>query len=40
MAPGLADQYLAHNGISSQMTDEPEDPDRPHKSLDACRCGP
>lgn len=29
IAPGLADRYLAHNGISSQMTDEPEDPDRP-----------
>ncbi len=30
IAPGLADHYLAHNGVSSQMTDEPEDPDRPH----------
>lgn len=30
IAPGVADHYLAHNGISSQMTDEPEDPDRPH----------
>lgn len=30
IAPGFADHYLAHNGISSQMTDEPEDPDRPH----------
>lgn len=30
IAPGFADRYLAHNGISSQTTDEPEDPDRPH----------
>jgi len=27
--PGLADHYLARNGYDSQMTDEPEDPDRP-----------
>jgi hypothetical protein len=30
IAPDFADHYLAHNGISSQMTDEPEDPERPH----------
>jgi NAD(P)-dependent dehydrogenase (short-subunit alcohol dehydrogenase family) len=30
VAPGLADHYLARTGISSQLTDEPEDPDRPH----------
>jgi len=27
--PGFADYYLAHNGYDSQMTDEPEDPNRP-----------
>jgi hypothetical protein len=30
IAPGIADRYLAHNCIESQMTDEPEDPDRVH----------
>lgn len=29
IAPGLADHYLARNGVSSQQTDEPEDPNRP-----------
>jgi NAD(P)-dependent dehydrogenase (short-subunit alcohol dehydrogenase family) len=28
-APGLADYYLAKNGYDAQMTDEPEDPNRP-----------
>jgi len=28
--PGFADHYLARNGYDSQMTDEPEDPNRPH----------
>jgi NAD(P)-dependent dehydrogenase (short-subunit alcohol dehydrogenase family) len=27
--PGFADHYLARNGYDSQMTDEPEDPNRP-----------
>jgi NAD(P)-dependent dehydrogenase (short-subunit alcohol dehydrogenase family) len=30
LAAGLADRYLAAYGYRSQMTDEPEDPDRPH----------
>jgi NAD(P)-dependent dehydrogenase (short-subunit alcohol dehydrogenase family) len=30
LAPGYADRVLARNGYSSQQTDEPEDPDRPH----------
>jgi NAD(P)-dependent dehydrogenase (short-subunit alcohol dehydrogenase family) len=30
VAPGLGDWYLAKTGYASQMTDEPEDPDRPH----------
>jgi hypothetical protein len=30
VAPGLGDRYLAHNGFDSQMTAEPEDPDRPN----------
>jgi short-subunit dehydrogenase len=30
LAPGLGDSYLARTGYDSQMTDEPEDPDRPH----------
>jgi short-subunit dehydrogenase len=30
IAPGVADRYLANNGIDSQMTNELEDPDRPH----------
>jgi hypothetical protein len=30
VAPGLADRYLAESGYTSQQTDEPEDPDRPH----------
>ena len=29
VAPGWLDHYLARNGYDSQMTDEPEDPDRP-----------
>jgi hypothetical protein len=29
LAPGLADLYLAKNGVSSQQTSEDEDPDRP-----------
>ena len=29
IAPGLADRYLARNGVESQQTDEPEDPGRP-----------
>ena len=28
-APGYADHYLAKNGYDAQMTDEPEDPNRP-----------
>ncbi len=28
--PGLADYYLAKNGYDAQMTDEPEDPNRPN----------
>jgi hypothetical protein len=28
--PGLADRYLARFGYEAQMTDEPEDPNRPH----------
>jgi hypothetical protein len=30
VAPGLLDQYLAANGVESQQTSEPEDPNRPH----------
>jgi hypothetical protein len=30
LAPGFADWYVAKTGYESQMTDEPEDPDRPH----------
>ncbi|MBN9120746.1 MAG: SDR family oxidoreductase [Planctomycetes bacterium] len=30
VAPGLGDRYLARTGFGSQMTDEPEDPDRPN----------
>jgi NAD(P)-dependent dehydrogenase (short-subunit alcohol dehydrogenase family) len=30
IASGWLDHYLARNGFDSQMTDEPEDPDRPH----------
>ena len=29
LAPGLADRYLARTGVDSQMTDEPENPNRP-----------
>lgn len=29
IAPGWLDHYLARNGVDSQMTDQPEDPDRP-----------
>lgn len=28
--PGYADRYLAKNGVESQQTSEPEDPDRPN----------
>ena len=28
LAPGLADRYLARTGVDSQMTDEPENPNR------------
>jgi short-subunit dehydrogenase len=28
--PGIGDKYLARTGFDSQMTDEPEDPNRPH----------
>jgi NAD(P)-dependent dehydrogenase (short-subunit alcohol dehydrogenase family) len=28
--PGVGDWYLARTGFESQMTDEPEDPNRPH----------
>src|SRR5688572_25072570 len=30
VAPGIGDWYLARTGYESQMTDEPEDPSRPH----------
>jgi short-subunit dehydrogenase len=30
LAPSFADRYLAWTGFSSQQTDEPEDPARPH----------
>ncbi len=30
LAPGVGDWYMARTGYESQMTDEPEDPDRPH----------
>ena len=30
LAPGLGDWYMARTGFESQMTDETEDPDRPH----------
>jgi short-subunit dehydrogenase len=30
LAPGYADLYLARNGVDAQMTDEPEDPQRPN----------
>lgn len=30
VAPGLGDWYLARTGYESQMTDEPDHPDRPH----------
>ncbi len=30
IAPGLGDRYLARTGVDSQMTDEPEDPNRPN----------
>ncbi len=29
LAPGLLDRYLVRTGVDSQLTDEPEDPDRP-----------
>jgi NAD(P)-dependent dehydrogenase (short-subunit alcohol dehydrogenase family) len=29
VAPGWLDHYLAHTGFASQMTDQPEDPERP-----------
>ncbi len=34
LAPGFADHYLARNGYDSQMTQEPEDPDRPNNLWD------
>jgi NAD(P)-dependent dehydrogenase (short-subunit alcohol dehydrogenase family) len=30
VAPGVGDHYLARTGVESQMTDEPEDPNRPN----------
>ncbi len=30
LAPGLGDYYLAKNGYDAQMTDEPEEPNRPN----------
>jgi NAD(P)-dependent dehydrogenase (short-subunit alcohol dehydrogenase family) len=30
LAPGIGDWYMARTGFDSQMTDEPEDPNRPH----------
>jgi short-subunit dehydrogenase len=30
LAPGLGDHYLARTGYDAQMTDEPEEPGRPH----------
>jgi short-subunit dehydrogenase len=30
LAPGFGDRYMAKTGYESQMTDEAEDPDRPH----------
>jgi NAD(P)-dependent dehydrogenase (short-subunit alcohol dehydrogenase family) len=30
LAPGIGDRYLAHAGVESQMTEEPEDPNRPN----------
>jgi hypothetical protein len=30
LAPGFADWYVARTGYESQLTGEPEDPDRPH----------
>jgi NAD(P)-dependent dehydrogenase (short-subunit alcohol dehydrogenase family) len=30
VAPAVGDYYLARTGVESQMTDEPEDPDRPN----------
>jgi NAD(P)-dependent dehydrogenase (short-subunit alcohol dehydrogenase family) len=30
LAPGVGDRYLARTGVESQMTDEPEDPNRPN----------
>ena len=34
VAPGFADWYLAHAGIDSQQTDEPDDHDRPNNLWD------
>src|SRR5438270_2288138 len=34
VAPGLGDWYLGRTGFDSQMTDEPEDPDRPNNLYD------
>lgn len=34
IAPGLGDYYLAKTGYESQMTEEPEDPDRPNNLYD------
>jgi NAD(P)-dependent dehydrogenase (short-subunit alcohol dehydrogenase family) len=30
IAPGFADRYLARTGVASQLTEEAEDPERPH----------
>jgi NAD(P)-dependent dehydrogenase (short-subunit alcohol dehydrogenase family) len=32
--PGLGDEYLAKSGYESQMTEEPDDPDRPNNLFD------
>ena len=34
VAPGLGDYYLGQTGYDSQMTDEPEDPNRPNNLYD------
>jgi short-subunit dehydrogenase len=33
--PGVGDWYLGKTGYESQMTDEPEDPDRPHNLFES-----
>ncbi len=35
IAPGLLDDYLAHSCFDAQMTDQPENPDRPDNLWDA-----